>query len=323
LLGEKHVILFSFGAPYYFDATDISKLTAYFCLYSKQPAFVDVAARLLFQELTPLGDSPVSVPGVGYDLISVTSPDPGTVIPLFLDLAPSGSTPLSSTPQPTPPPLFRIGNTIAIKTGIIYDHNGNPVPDGTVVRFSMVLTGEGGGILQQFDAVTSQGVARTSFGLDKPGLLEIHAASEPARLSDVLQLDVSAGQGAAVTVVVPVLTAESILPTPAALTGEEDGFISARGAPRFNAWLLGMLVLAAFSALAYWAGRRLESPRWGFRWSLCAALGGLCAYNYLAMGLPGATNWMAINGMSGILTVMILGSLLGWGAGWWWLEKSS
>jgi beta-N-acetylhexosaminidase len=53
LLREKNVILFSFGAPYYFDTTTISKLTAYYALYSKQPQFVDVAARLLFQELTP------------------------------------------------------------------------------------------------------------------------------------------------------------------------------------------------------------------------------------------------------------------------------
>jgi hypothetical protein len=31
--------------------TDISKLTAYYALYSKQPAFVEVAARLFFQQV--------------------------------------------------------------------------------------------------------------------------------------------------------------------------------------------------------------------------------------------------------------------------------
>lgn len=321
LLADKHVILFSFGAPYYFDATDISKLTAYYCLYSRQPFFVEVAARLLFKEQTPLGESPVSVPGVEYDLITVTSPDPTKLIPLVLDLPPAAAT--TTTPEATPAPLFKIGDTISIKTGIIYDHNGNPVPDGTVVHFSMVLTGEGGGILQQFDAVTTQGVARASFGLDKPGQLEIHAASEPARLSDVLQLDVSSGQGAAVTVVVPVLTPQSSLPTAQAPRGDEDGFISPEGAPRFNAWLLGLLVLLGFTSLAYWAGTRLESPRWGLRWGLCAALGGLGAYNYLALGLPGAARWTTSNGMSGVLTAMIVGSLIGWAAAWYWLEKSS
>ncbi len=118
LLRGKHVILFSFGAPYYFDTTTISKITAYYALYSKQPQFVDVAARLLFQELTPSGASPVSIPAVGYDLISVMSPNPNQVIPLSLDLEPVPvSTDEATTPEPTPIPLFRIGDTIAIRTG--------------------------------------------------------------------------------------------------------------------------------------------------------------------------------------------------------------
>ena len=82
LIRNKNVILFSFTAPYYLDPTDISKLTAYYALYSKQPAFVEVAARLLFQEITVQGASPVSIPAVGYDLITVMSPDPTQLIPL-------------------------------------------------------------------------------------------------------------------------------------------------------------------------------------------------------------------------------------------------
>ena len=136
LLRGKRVILFAFGAPYYFDTTTISKFTAFYALYSKQPQFVDVAARLLFQELTPVGKPPVSIPAVGYDLISVMSPNPDQIIPLFLDLDPvpvgTGS---PTTPEATPIPLFKIGDTIAIRTGAIFDNNGHPVPDGTVVKF--------------------------------------------------------------------------------------------------------------------------------------------------------------------------------------------
>ncbi len=88
LLREKRIILFSFTAPYYFDATDTSKLTAYYGLYSKQPAYIDVAARLLFQELTPAGFSPVSIPGTGYDLLDVTRPNPDQIITLSLDSPP-------------------------------------------------------------------------------------------------------------------------------------------------------------------------------------------------------------------------------------------
>jgi beta-N-acetylhexosaminidase len=82
LLREKRIVLFSFTAPYFFDATDISKFNAYYALYSAEPAFIDVAARLLFQELSPLGYAPVSVPATGYDLIEITSPNPDQVITL-------------------------------------------------------------------------------------------------------------------------------------------------------------------------------------------------------------------------------------------------
>jgi beta-N-acetylhexosaminidase len=51
LLRNKRVVAFAFNAPYYLDATDISKITAYYGLYSKTPEFVDVAARLLFQQI--------------------------------------------------------------------------------------------------------------------------------------------------------------------------------------------------------------------------------------------------------------------------------
>ncbi|HNF95583.1 MAG TPA: glycoside hydrolase family 3 N-terminal domain-containing protein, partial [Anaerolineales bacterium] len=166
LLLNKQLILFSFGAPYYFDTTTLSRFTAYYALYSKQPQFVDVAVRLLFQELTPAGASPVSIPAVGYDLIDVTSPSPIQIIPIFLDLPPDPATPNTGIlPESTLTPLFSIGDTISLRTGVIKDHNGNPVPDGTVVRFSMLLTGEGGGILQQVESITTDGVARAAFGL--------------------------------------------------------------------------------------------------------------------------------------------------------------
>ncbi len=267
LLGNKHVILFSFGAPYYFDATDNSHLTAYYVLYSKQPPFIDVAARLLFQELTPVGASPVSISALGYDLTSVTAPDPNQIISLTLDLpaisvSTGASTPVS-TPVPTPVPLFKIGDTIAIRTGVISDHNGNPVPDGTAVHFSMTLTGEGGSILQQADSTTANGIARVSFGLDKPGLLEIRAASDPATLSEVLQLDVSAGQPAAVTVIVPVQTTQTAVVMTATPQTEQSPFTTVQGAPLFNAWLLTMILLVVGALLAFFAGNWLEFKKMG------------------------------------------------------------
>jgi len=191
------------------------------------------------------------------------------------------------------------------------DHNGHAVPDGTIVRFSMVLTGEGGGILQQVDAATEKGVARASFGLDNPGLLEIKASSEPAVVSEALRMDVTLAGGAAVTVVVPVLTQTLMTEPPPVPTQQEDPWVNSSGYPRFSAWLLNLILLLGGAWLAYWAVSRIRGGREGVRWSLFVLLGGLVAYNYLALGLPGATNWMTGQGMFGILVLTFCGELLG------------
>jgi beta-N-acetylhexosaminidase len=271
-----------------------------------------------------VGASPVSIPAVGYDLISVLAPDPEQLISLSLDLAPVPvQTDTAGTPEPTPIPLFRIGDTIAIRTGTILDHNGHSVPDGTVVRFSMMLTGEGGGILKQVDTTTTQGVARTSFGLDKPGLLEISAASEPATRSLVLQLDVSQSGAVAVTVVPPEMTevAEPIPTTPPA--PPEDPFVSPDGYPRVNAWFISMLLISFSVWVGYWLSRRFVVRRAALRVALGMLVGGLIAYNYLILGMPGGTDWLATNGLTGALFAIILGELVGFGAGWIWSRQKS
>jgi beta-N-acetylhexosaminidase len=321
LLRDKRIVLFSFGAPYYFDTTTISKFTAYYALYSKQPQFVDVAARLLFQELTPIGAAPVSISGIGYELISRLTPNPDQIIPLFLNLEVAPEIPDSLiTPEATPIPLFRIGDTIAIGTGVIMDNNGHPVPDGTPVQFSMMLTGEGSG-LTQLDAVTTQGVARASFGLDKPGLLRISATSDPAVNSTILQLDVSQSGAVAVTVVVPELT-QAVEPTPEPPVVEVvEGYISTEGYPRVSAWIVAMLFIAFCSLICYGAGSRLANRRSAFRWSLGIALGGLAAYNYLAFGLFGIVNWLVTSGILGLITFVVLGELIGFVVGWIWSRR--
>ncbi|MEE8569077.1 MAG: hypothetical protein V3S81_10745, partial [Anaerolineales bacterium] len=82
LARNKRVVVFAFDVPYGLDATDISKVDVYYTLYSQGHAFIDVAAHLLFNELSASGAPPVSVPGIGYDLIEATSPDPDQIISL-------------------------------------------------------------------------------------------------------------------------------------------------------------------------------------------------------------------------------------------------
>ena len=330
LLRDKKIILFSFTAPYYLDATDISKLTAYYCLYSKQPAFIDVAARLLYMELPPMGFSPVSIPATGYDLIEVTRPKPDQVIALSLEAPPAAqpspppppSAPviaLTNVPEPTQIPLSRIGDTIYIRTSVIIDHNGHTVPDGTVVRFSMLISGEGGGIIQQIDQVTTGGVAKASFALEKPGLIQIRATSEPATVSDVIQIDVgSAGEAVVITVIAP-FPSETVEPTPVTPTPMvEDKFVTVEGYPRLNSWMLSIIFIGLSALLAFWVGSKVKSPRWGWRWGICVLLGGLLGYNYAVFGLPGSTQLTLASGFGGVLGISALGGLVGLCFAWLW-----
>lgn len=324
LTRNRDVILFSFTAPYYLDATDISKLTAYYALYSKQPAFVDVAARLLFQQMPLQGASPVSIPAVGYDLITATSPDASQVIPLALaedeiPLTPAAdATPV--TVQPTQIPLYRIGDSIAVRAGPILDHNRHIVPDGTVVRFTMSTRDEGGGILNQIESTTTDGIARASFLIDKPGKVQISAASEPAVVSEVLLFD-AGSEGAAVTVIVPQVSVTPEPVTPTVTTIPENDLVSPDGHPRIGVWLISLLALFGGALLALWAISRIVTPRWGMRWALCIFLGGLLGYNYLALDMPGAADWIASeSGALGVLILIFVGELIGLVCAWGWMR---
>jgi beta-N-acetylhexosaminidase len=322
LLRDKRVIVFAFNAPYYLDSTDISKLTAYYCLYSKSAPFVDMAARLLFREMTPSGSLPVSVPGIGYDLLSATAPSPDQVISLSLNSmsvpTPTGGTG-TETPEPTSTPFFRVGDTITVQTGVIIDHNGHPVPDGTGVRFMLTPSGEGG-VVQQVDAVTAEGVAKAAFSIDRSGLLEVRATSDPANTSVVLQLTVS-GEGVSVTIVAPTAIIEATS-TPAEVATPSPGNISplSQGYPGFGGWIIMVLLLAGACGLFYWMGNRYFSARWGVRWALCAVAGGLLAYTYLAFRLPGADRFIRAGGLGGIVGVVIVGAAVGAAACYLWLR---
>jgi beta-N-acetylhexosaminidase len=326
LVRNKNVILFSFTAPYYLDATDISGLTAYYALYSKQPAFIEAAARLLFRQATAEGESPVSIPAVEYNILEATSPNPDQVIPLSLAgeeilLTPTVElTPI--TAEPTPIPLYRIGDTISVQAGPVYDQNQHIVPDGTVVRFTMSTREETGGILQYVDSTTVDGVSRASFAIDKPGKVEISAASGKAIISNVLQFDAS-DVAAAVTIIVPEAspTPTSIPPTPSPVP--ENDLISPDGHPRIGVWLLVLISLFGGALLTFWAASRIFSLRWGLRWALCVFVGGLLGYNYLALDFPGAAEWVVTDGGAlGVLLLTFMGQLAGILAAWVWVRVS-
>ena len=147
-------------------------------------------------------------------------------------------------------------------------------------------------------------------------------ASDPALTSQILRLDITGGEAAAVTQIAPtpiILTAtseprptEMVTATPQAGPVESDNPV-----PGGGTWLLTLLMLSAGAAAILWMGNRLVSLRWGLRWALTAWIGGMLAYLYVALGLPGV-NWLAQAGSGAVLLVAVLGMLLGWGAGWVW-----
>ncbi|MFW5713231.1 MAG: glycoside hydrolase family 3 N-terminal domain-containing protein [Brevefilum sp.] len=329
LLAGKSVIVFALDSPTYLDATNISKVTAYYALYSKAPAFLDVAARVLMKELTPTGALPVSLNAVGYDLITITSPDPAQVIPLNLVLpeeapeatpeaTPEETPAMTQTPEPIAMPSYNIGDTITVRTGVIRDHNGNMVPDDTPVRFNFRISGEPG-VTQQFETTTTGGVAYFTYRVEAAGGLEISATSEPASQSEILQINISTDGSTSVTAFTPTpMISPTATITPSITPSQQPSPTStptpdAKSYPTIGDWALALLVMGGGGGIAFligfvWWG----SPRWGLRSSLCAFIGALLAYSYLNIGLEGTRFWMAQSGTIFVVEMVFVGLLIGW-----------
>jgi len=221
------------------------------------------------------------------------------------------------TPEATATPYYQVGDTLTVQTSVIVDHNGHQVPDGTGVRFTVTTSGEGG-VVQQLDAVTTQGTAAISFSIPRAGLFEVAAESEPALTSTILQLNVFGG-GFSVTEVAPSQEAESTATvTPTATPVVTPSAPMAQGHPGLGGWFTMVLLLAGLGGVIYWLGKRFMSARWAVRETLCSLAGGILAYTYLAVRLPGAADYLKLGGWSGMTGVVLLGAAIGLGAGLIW-----
>jgi beta-N-acetylhexosaminidase len=319
LAQRARLVVFAFGVPYDLDATDLSKVDVCYALYAKSSPFIEVAARLLFQEMSAPGASPVSVSGVGYDLLRVTSPDPDQVIPLVVR-----STEGPQTPAATPEG-YTVGDVVRLEAGVILDHNRHPVPDGTVVEFSLGYQGETVApmILR---ANTAGGIATADIVLEQLGVLAITASSDPARTSEILQFDVREGVPAFVTVIAPTpFPTEPTTPTEAPVAAEptpttplESEEASQASGPGFGSFILGMALIGMAAGIGERIG--LSSPGEApprVRRILAMAIGGLVAFNYVALGLPGAAALMGLLGWLAGPLAALAGSVAGRGVSRW------
>jgi beta-N-acetylhexosaminidase len=318
---QKHLIVFALNAPYFLDATDISKLTAYYGLYSKTPAAIDIAARLLFKDILPSGASPVTISGAGYDLNAATFPDPSQAIQLFLENGNPNPVDVNGTPVPTVVPQFRIGDFISVRTTPILDSNGHHVPDRTIVRF-VVTRGEGV-IAQIVETETSQGVARANIRVDSSGLIQIRAESDLARTTDPLVFDIPAETTPAPTqptsteapteTVTPTLTitvTPTAEPTPTPIPIQDQ--------TSFGDWSLAFIMTLLIGGSTYWVTSLSGHVRWGMRSALLILIGGLAAYSYIAIGMPGGKALVQDFGTTGVLLATLLGTAAGALAAWSW-----
>ena len=287
----KKIVVFSHDVPYDLDATDISKIDLYYALYSKPTAFIEYTARLLFKEATEMGHSPVSLPGVGYDLIEVTSPDPDQVISLRLYTLSEGEIITKE--------IYDVGDILQIETSLIVDANGNQVPDGTPVEFIIDFTGENIPSLE-ISTTTVNGLGKTTATLDRPGILTIRAESSTARISELSQITVQ-GELIEQTTTTPEVNQTQVQestameePSPTSTEITESGLdtndfeASPLGMEGLTLGLLGAFITGG---LAYSiASIQHSASATRIRIAVITVIGSLIGYNYLAFGLPGTNS---------------------------------
>jgi len=324
LIQGKHLIVFALSEPYALDATDISKLSAYYALYSRSRSFIEIAARILYHEIQPSGHLPVSVPGIGYEILEATSPDPNQVIHIYQDIQGSSQIEGTQTPAPTPTSL-KIGDSISILSGIILDHNGNQVPDGTIVRFTLYQNGENVPA-QITETQTSQGIARANFVIDQSGEINIRADSGSAVNSDILTFEIPPEAITSAPLIPTQTPTPSLTPTivptitPSA-TPQATPIpvnVPSQGNLDFGDWLAALIVIAIISGANYWLINLKSGLRWGVRAALLSIICGMFTYMYLAINMPGSESIIQQMGTWGVLLIVIIGAGIGAGAIWIW-----
>jgi beta-N-acetylhexosaminidase len=221
-----------------------------------------------------------------------------------------------------------------LQTGVIVDHNGNPVPDGTPVQFIQQDR------LQGFVNVIGEqptigGVANLDYLLEaRAGNFRITAAAGAAQGSQ--EVDIVIGENAVVSVSTPTpgptsTATVTLTPTPSATptpvpsptpTWTPEPTATPVPVPpppeatvtkiidEFQLLLGFGLGLVATGGAGYFLSRseRYNTP--GIvRCTLWGLLGALIAYNYFALGLPGTEYLEPLGAWAGLLTTLFGGAI--------------
>ena len=83
-------------------------------------------------------------------------------------------------------------------------------------------------------------------------------------------------------------------------------------------WVMAIFLATLTGVISYRLAAFIGQVRWGVRSGFLALIGGLIAYCYLALGLPGSQDFMRSTGAWGIVLVTLLGCGAGILAAWSW-----
>lgn len=286
-LADKKIIVMAYGAPYYLDATEISKLTAYYAIFSKIPASIEASVRALFQEFTPTRALPVSVPSITYDLATQLQPDPAQA--------------LSVSRVDSEDTTVNLGEEFEIQTSTILDRNSHPVPDGTKV--TLWLTDPTDSTYRNLKEIkTVNGVAQTKLLAERAGTVEINAEAGEATTAEALALTIKGEKEpptatAEPPTVTPTLepTATPPPPTPVPQPIEPGPLVSTPvGWGSLALSMVGMLFAGVLAmSVANGSDRSLAQTLRLFLLCLIAGLSG-----YLLVGLE----WLQVQNLPGLST---------------------
>jgi len=325
-LRNKKIVVLAYNAPYYLDTTEISKLTAYYGIYSKVPAFIDASVRALFREFTLQGAPPVTVQGINYDLILRMEPEPDQIIEIMPVNTLMEGTP---TTEGTPGSIgVKVGDTLELRTNIIKDKSGHPVPDGTPVVFRFFYPAETLE-LPRMEVVTKNGIAEAAIKLERTGQLEITATSSPALKSITLIVTIAGDEPATIATLMPTATASPTVtstptftplpptstpsPTPQA-TVEITTPVEGNASPRrvgVGTFLLSLMATFMVGGTGYALHRNEgHSTTQGLKTFLWALICGTVGYIAYGLGWPGAGLFLSLSRHWGAPLMSLVFSLL-------------
>jgi len=294
-LADQKLVVLALNAPYFLDATEMSRLTTYLGVYSKTQPFLESAVRALFRAFTVVGAPPVAVPSTRFSsLPERLTADPARTMPLRVtdgneQLVAENAAAGDNVDQN---PLLDIGATLRLTVGPIIDRNGHRVPDGTLVSFQLQFEGEVLA-LAVAPAATRAGVATRDVTVEQSGTLRLAATAGQATTGDPLTIAIAlpptpTAAPAALTTVT----------TPTTPTVEAGGAPSQTPLPeRVN---LVTLIIALFTILITLSLFLIVQVRVLPRATLVhnmlwAAIFGLAGYILYGFGMFPGANWLRAN----------------------------